>query len=109
MPASTAQNLKVILGGGNGLDDAQIQKALDSARRIVISDGIPESHESFGDLQEYYAAHLLEASGAVNGAVASRSIADISVSFAQGQGQSSSYLSLYRRLRASVLGIRRIL
>ncbi|HPA70776.1 MAG TPA: hypothetical protein PKY31_00815 [Spirochaetota bacterium] len=108
MPASNVQNLKILLGGAEGIEEARLQQALDKAGRIVVSDGIAESHESFGDLQEFYAAHLLETSGAIGGAIASRAIADISVSFAQGSGQSSSYLAQYRRFRASVIGIRRI-
>lgn len=108
MPASNVQNLRILLGGAEGLEEARLQQALDKARRIVVSDGIAESHESFGDLQEFYAAHILEVSGAVDGTIASRSIADISVSFARGQGQSSSYLSQYRRFRAGVIGIRRV-
>lgn len=108
MPASSVQSLRTLLGD-EGLSEAALQKALDSAGRIVVSDGVAESHECFGDLQEFYAAHLLETSGAVGGAVASRSIADISVSFARGGSERSGYLAQYRRLRAAVIGIRRII
>ena len=106
MPAGTVQSLRELLEGAENISDSKLSRALASAGRRVRSDDVPQSHESFADLQEYYAAHLLEVSGVISGALTAKSVGDVSLSFSTNN--ESGWLVEYRRLRAQVIGIRRI-
>jgi hypothetical protein len=95
--------MKDFLGDAGGIPSARMSKVLEMARKAVINDGVSENHESFADLQILMAAHLLDSTGAIGGSVASRSVGDVSVSFARSAGE--SYKALYRTLKIKVTGI----
>ncbi len=108
MPRSSVENLRNLHGGLFGTEDATLQSMLDKAARQVIDDGINESHARFVDCQEAYASHLLSSAGIIGGPLASRSVGDVSVSFAQPAQGARTWMGEYRILKAGIRGIVRV-
>lgn len=106
MPISSEQELRDLMGGLEGVSSARITLTLDTARIYVRAGGVPETHADFAVLQRLYAAHLLDAGGAVGGAIASKSVGDVSESYARGGMEESSWLGLYRQIRAQIIALR---
>lgn len=102
---ASVQGLRDFLGGAS-LPDTRLEAVLEPARRKVISDGVPEEHEAFGDLQLLFCCVMLEAAGAISGNIASRSVGDVSVSFGSGGAAGESFQSIYRRLLLSTAGFK---
>jgi hypothetical protein len=103
MAAATKEYTRKMLGVPDSVADARLDLILETARKHVRRDGITENDENFADLQCFFAAHLLEKSGAM-GSVVSRSVGDVSTTFAQA-AQASSWLELYRLIKINVQGI----
>ena len=102
MAATTVESLKIFLNGASGVPDALLEKVLNSARLKVQRDGVSVSHDSFADLQEYYAASLLESTGAIQGMLVSKSVADVSETYNQSVGM--SYKDIYYQTLRDVVG-----
>lgn len=105
---STPDNLRMLLGGVPGIEDQTLRFFLERAALKAISDGIPETHSRFAEGQEYYAAHLMQKGGLIQGEVASKSVDGVSVSFVVNSSQPTGWLVEYRKLKASVAGITRM-
>jgi len=103
MASATTEYTRRMLGVPESIPDARLNLILETARRTVKRDGIAEDDESFADLQSFFAAHLLEKSGALS-SVVSRSVGDVSTTFGQG-AQVSSWLDLYRMMKINITGI----
>ncbi len=104
MAASTVASLRELLGGVPDLSDVRLQKVLVSAKRKVKADGVDSTHEAFADLQEYCAAGILEGTGEIMGPLASKSVADVSETYASiAEG---GWQNLYRRELVSIIGKR---
>lgn len=104
MADSSAASLRELLGGVPEISDTRLQKVLISAARKVKADGIDNTHEAFSDLQEYYAATILESTGEISGPLASKSIADVSESYSNSKG--GGWLNLYIRELRNITGKR---
>ena len=104
MAESGVQDLRTMLGGIPEVSDDRLGYVLASAKRMVKAQGVQVRHESFADLQNLYAAHMLESFGDIQGQVSGRSVGDVSASFASG-GKPKSYFELYRSLLVSVRGM----
>lgn len=104
MAESTTASLRELLGGVPELSDTRLQKVLLSAARKVKADGVETTHEAFADLQEYYAAGILEGTGEVNGPLASKSVSDVSESYANSKD--GGWLNLYIRELRTITGRR---
>ncbi len=104
MAQATDQDVRDFLGDTGQLSAARVSFMLRSAGNYVLGDGVPEEHESFRDLQVLRTCHLLEVSGAISGQVSSRSVGDVSISFASG-GNDSSYMKLYSELKTQIFGL----
>jgi len=102
MPLATTETLKVLIGAD--LPDALLTRALASAQRRVIADGVKVDHEAFAELQEYYAASILETGGHIQGLLVSKTVADVSETYAQPQGETGGWLALYRRELINITG-----
>ncbi len=104
MAVSTIAKLKLFVGGANGVSTDILTAALDQAQRHVVREGLSESHNDFEDLQNAWAAHLLELQGAINSSsIKSKSVGDVSTEFAES-GSSKSWLDHYRTIRQQVIG-----
>jgi hypothetical protein len=103
MASVTTEYTRRMLGVPDNVPDARLELILETARQHVRRDGIAENHEGFADLQCYFAAYILEKSGAIT-SVVSRSVGDVSTTFGQG-AQVSSWLDLYRMLKTNIIGI----
>jgi hypothetical protein len=102
MSVATVESLKILLSSSaSGLSDALLEKVLNSALLKVVKDGVPILHKSFGELQEYYAASILEATGQIQGPLASKSIADVSESY---NTSGKSYRDIYSQTLRDVVG-----
>ena len=95
--------MRDFLGDSGGIPSARLNLILETARKSVIRDGISENHESFADLQMIFSAHLLDSGGTIGGTVASRSVGDVSVSFARGGTE--SYMDQYQRMKTQIMGL----
>ena len=104
MAAATAESLKEFLSGASDVPDALLEKVLHSAFLKVQRDGVSVSHESFADLQEYYAASILESTGAIQGRLVSKSVADVSETYNQSEGNGMSYKEMYYQTLRDVVG-----
>ena len=103
MASATVQDVRDFLGDTGGLSDPQLSATLLMAKSAVVGDGVSENHDSFATLQILFTCHLLEVTGAISGKLASKSVADISVSYAQGS-EALSYRELYNNFKTQVLG-----
>ena len=101
MAASNTASLRDLLGGVPEISDTRLQKVLNSAARKIKADGVAESHEAFAELQEYYAASILEETGEVT-SLASKSVADVSETYANTQG--GGWSSIYRKELINITG-----
>lgn len=112
MARASLNEFKLMLGGAAGVDNDALNLALSDARRRVIKDGVAESHEDFGELQRYWAGHLLVAWGQVNqSSVASETVGDVSRTFnttssSSAGGSNDGYQEKYRTLLVSVVGLK---
>jgi len=104
MARATEQELRDFIGDTGALPSDRLNLVLGTSHRTVVRDGIAEDDENFADLQILFAAHLLETGGAIGGKLASRSISDISISFAPGTGN-GSYCDLYRAMLIQITGL----
>lgn len=106
MARATQSDLQTLLGDLGGYASDLLDAVLELARREVGRDGIMESNESFSDMQIYLAAHLLEKQGKLTGALQSKSIGDVSISFQQNTNTNSneSWLDRYHSLKNKILG-----
>lgn len=105
---STPENLRLLLGDIPGLEDQTLRFFLERAALKAISDGILETSPRFAECQEYYAAHLMQKGGLIQGEVASKSVDGVSVSFVVNSSQPTGWLVEYRKLKASVTGLTRM-
>ena len=101
MAQSDTTSLRELLGGVSEISDPRLQKVLKSAARKVKADGVAEEHEAFAELQEYYAASILEYTGDLT-SLASKSIADVSETYATDQV--GGFESLYRKELINITG-----
>jgi len=106
MATSSATEFRRYLGGAASAGEDLLVAALDQAKRHTIRDGIAEDHEAFSDLQMAYAGYLLEMRGVITvGTIQSKSIGDVSTTFAQRQGEpEGSFLSVYKRIKTQIFG-----
>jgi ABC-type sulfate transport system substrate-binding protein len=102
MARATEQDMRDFLGDTGQVPSARLSLLLETARQTVVRDGIPENHESFASLHMLFTAHLLDSGGAIGGSLASRSVGDVSVSFAS---EGESYKSLYQTLKTQIVGL----
>jgi len=98
---ATINSLKILLNGSSGLPDELLERVLRSALLKVQKDGVSILDESFGDLQEYYAAYILESTGSITPQVASKSVGDVSESYTPSV---QSYRDIYLRTLKDVVG-----
>lgn len=104
MAASTVEEFKLFVGGVKGVSDQTISAALDLAKRHVVREGISEVHEDFGDLQNAWAAHLLEIQGSItSAALTSKSVGDVSTAFA-AKVNPQTWFDYYKIIRQQVIG-----
>lgn len=103
MAESTIASLRELLGGVPEISDTRLQKALSSAARKVKADGVADNHEAFAELQEYYAASILEETGEVT-SLASKTVADVSETYSNASG--GGWISLYLRELRNITGKR---
>ena len=104
MPVSSVESLKEFIGQAS-VTDALLERVLASAARNVAADGVSETHEAFAELQEYYAAGILETSGQIQGALVSKSVADVSEAYATPTlASENGYFALYRRELKRITG-----
>ena len=104
MARTTLESLKVLLEGET-VSDALLEKALSSAARHVVSDGVREGHEAFAELQEYYAASILQSGGHISGVLAAKSVSDVSESYSTAVGDSAGgWIGLYRKELLTIIG-----
>ncbi|MBN2157918.1 MAG: hypothetical protein JW807_00880 [Spirochaetes bacterium] len=103
MARADKEHLEKIVGDLDSVQAARLDLILETARGQVVRDGISESHNSFADLQCFFAAYILEKSGVLHSLV-SRSVGDVSVTFGQG-AQVSSWLDLYRMMKSNIIGL----
>lgn len=103
MAESTTASFRELLGGVPEIFDTRLQRALTSAARKVKADGVADSHEAFADLQEYYAASILEETGQMT-SLASKSVGDVSETYANAEG--GGWIGLYRRELINITGKR---
>lgn len=101
MARATEQQMRDFLGISGQIPSARLTLLMETARQAVIRDGIPEEHEGFANLQMLFTAHLLDASGAIGGSIASRSIGDVSVSFSR---EGETFKNLYHTLKCQIIG-----
>ena len=100
---SNGASLRELLGGVPEISDTRIQRVLSSACRKVKADGISDAHEAFADLQEYYAASILESTGEASGPLVSKSVGDVSETYANASG-GGGWMNLYLRELRSITG-----
>ena len=106
MPATTLVSFKLLLDDASGFSDALLEKVLTSALRKVQKDGVAVSHESFADLQEYYAASILESTGKIQSSLASKSVADVSETYNITAGATKGYRDMYLSTLRDAIGKR---
>ncbi|MCL2154181.1 MAG: hypothetical protein FWH53_00810 [Leptospirales bacterium] len=106
MPEATLSSFKLLLDDASELSDALLEKVLASALRKVQKDGVAVTHESFADLQEYYAASILESTGNIRGPLASKSVADVSESYNTTTAATKGYRGVYLSTLRDVIGKR---
>ena len=104
MPQTTLESFKILLDSAPDLPDALLEKVLASALYKVKKDGIAVTHELFADLQEYYAASLLESTGKIQGSLVSKSVADVSETY--NVTAATSYRDVYLKTLRDVTGKR---
>jgi len=104
MAESSVASLRELLGGVPEITDTRLQRVLVSAARKVKADGVSDTHDAFQDLQEYYAAGILEETGEVEGPLQSKSVADVSETYASSN--SGGWLKLYIRELRTITGKR---
>lgn len=103
MARATEQEMRDFLGDTGQVPSARLTLLMETARQAVVRDGIPENHEGFANLHMLFTAHLLDSGGAIGGSLASRSVGDVSVSYARGEGE--SYKNLYQTLKTQIIGL----
>ena len=106
MPAATIDYVRNFLGIAEGVNLPQLSIFLESSKEIIKGEGVSEEHVLFASLQALYVGHMLETSGAITtGKISSKSIADISTSYAVNGNSSFSYVEIYTKIKTQILGL----
>ena len=102
MDSSSLSSFREYLGGASSVSDSLLEGALAQAARHIGRSGIASDHEAFADMQNAYAAYLLEMRGAIDvGSIQSKSVGDISTNFSTGKVR-ESYLDIYNQIRMQI-------
>lgn len=102
MPA-TAQSLRDLLGGLDGVSDDSLTQILADAQ-AEVENHLSSDSDHFARLHRYYAAHLLMSSGLYSGPVASEAVGDVNVSYS-GQDQSKGPVAWYQMFQSALVAI----
>lgn len=105
MPVLSEQEFRDRMGGLSSLSSSCIARHLATARTQVKRDGVAEKHENFADLQQYFAAHILDAGWLLDSYISSRSVGDVSTSFGSMSKEVHTWHDLYKALLTSVRGL----
>lgn len=102
---ATKDDLLTVLNTRQSISEPQLSSALNAADRFVQADGFYPTDVNYADLHCYYSAHLLQVRGIIEQDVASKSVGDVSTSYAnQAQGE-SRWLNEYNRLSRKLRGL----
>ncbi len=91
--------------GAEKPSDPALSLLLSEGQRQVTRDGISNSDKSYDDLVTAYIGIQLEGAGIITGALASKAVGDVSVSFKTGNSQ-TAWLDTYQRILANERGMR---
>lgn len=102
-----ADRIKAKFPASKNVADSTIELFEQEATRAAITDGARTTHPMFDDLVDAYICHLLVSQRLVDERVSSKSVGDVSTSFAKSGEKTESFFDTYKRLLIKVAGIRR--
>lgn len=101
------ERIRLILPGAVKVDSSVIDFFARKAKKEAMRQGVPLTHELFEDIVDAYICHLLISTGTVQGAIASRSVGDVSVNFVTEKDRATTFLEDYNTLIIRAIGITR--
>lgn len=99
-----------MVSGLDSIESDVISLYLADAKAVVIGHGISESHARFSELQRLQVVHMLSVGNIGGKNVASESVSDVSINFADGSAAlgalySTNWEREYNKVKTSILGM----
>jgi len=103
--AVTNESVQVFFGLPVNANDAAMTARIEFSKRHVERAGIANTHSDYDDLVILAVGMFMESRGLLTGALASKSIGDVSTSFKNSAEEPKSWAMQYKELLANVRGL----